>query len=185
MRLFEVSNNTEKESWAKDLVESKRWLAEELAKIDTHYSTVYILGSWYGNASILLFQEHKLTFDWLYNVDVDRRALEQGQELANELGMTNIIPIHANANDIVYKRPQLVINTSCNNMENAGWFENIPSGTLVALQSRNNDSGALNQHNSPRELLLEYPLTQVIYEDKKRLHDKQGSYARFMVIGYK
>ena len=185
MRLFEVSSNTELGSWSKDLVESKRWLAEELYKINNHYPTVYVLGSWYGNASILLFQENKLSFDWLYNVDVDRQALKQGQELANELGMTNIIPLLANANDIVYKRPNLVINTSCNNMENAGWFENIPHGTLVALQSRNNDPAALNQHNTPRELLLQYPLAEVIYEDKKRLHDKQGSYARFMVIGYK
>ena len=186
MKLFELaSDESELDSWAKDLVKSKGWLAQELANIDSHFHTVYILGSWYGNASILLFKEANITFDWLYNVDVDREPLEQGQELAKKLGLANIQAIQANANNIVYKHPTLVINTSVNNMENAGWFENIPQGTLVALQSRNNDPGALNQHNSPRELALQYPLAQVLYEDKLRLHDKQGSYARFMVIGRK
>lgn len=186
MKLYEVSKNTKLDnSWDKDLVKSKEWLADELARIDNKFGNVYVLGSWYGNLSIILFKERDIQFNTLYNVDVERTALEQGQALADELGMANIKSLHRNANYIEYNQPSLVINTSVNNMENAGWFDNIPQGTLVVLQSRNNDPQALNACNSAQELALQYPLSQVLFQDKIRLTNKLGSYARFMVIGVK
>jgi SAM-dependent methyltransferase len=184
MKLYELSK-AETDSWGKDLVKSKEWLADELAKIKTNFENVYILGSWYGNLSIVLFQERDIHYHTLYNVDVDKRALAQGQELADELGTSDIKSICADANYINYNRPSLVINTSINNIPNAGWFENIPLGTLVVLQSRNNDPGGVNACNSPAELSAQYPLTNVLYMDKLRLSNDKGSYARFMVIGVK
>jgi hypothetical protein len=186
MRIFEVSQNNLKDSFSKDLVKSKTWLATELAKIRTDFKNVYVLGSWYGNLSLILFQEHKIKFQHLYNVDVNEDALMQGEELAKSLGIAHDIDIvHKNANDVVYRTPSLIINTSVNNIENAGWFENIPEGTLVVLQSRNKDPGGVNHYNSAAELEATYPLSKVLYSDKLRLQEKQGSYARFMVIGIK
>ena len=186
MRIFEVSQNNLKDSFSKDLVKSKTWLAEELAKIRTDFKNVYILGSWYGNLSLILFQEHKIKFQHLYNVDVNEESLMQGEELAMNLGVAQDIDIvHKNANDVVYLAPSLIINTSVNNIENAGWFENIPLGTLVVMQSRNKDPGGVNRYNSAAELAANYPLSKVLYCDKLRLQEKQGSYARFMVIGIK
>jgi hypothetical protein len=145
-----------------------------------------VLGSWYGNLSLILFQEHKIKFQHLYNVDVNEDSLMQGEELAKSLGVAQDIDVvHKNANDVVYLSPSLIINTSVNNIENAGWFENIPEGTLVVLQSRNKDPGGVNHYNSAAELAANYPLSKVIYSDKLRLQGKQGSYARFMVIGIK
>jgi len=186
MRIFEVSQNNLKDSFSKDLVKSKTWLATELAKIRTDFKNVYILGSWYGNLSLILFQEHKIKFQHLYNVDVNEEVLDQGEELAKNLGIANnISTIHKNANDVKYRSPSLIINTSINNIENAGWFENIPLGTLVVMQSRNKDPGGVNRYNSDAELAATYPLSRVLYSDKLRLQEKQGSYARFMVIGIK
>lgn len=186
MRIFEVSQNNLTDSFSKDLVKSKTWLAEELAKIRTDFKNVYVLGSWYGNLSLILFQEHKIKFQHLYNVDVNEDSLMQGEELAKSLGVAQDIDIvHKNANNVVYLAPSLIINTSVNNIENAGWFENIPAGTLVVMQSRNKDPGAVNRYNSEGELSANYPLSDVLYMGKLRLHEKQGSYARFMVIGIK
>lgn len=184
MKIFEVSKQQLADSFAPDLVKSKTWLADELAKICTRFGTIYILGSWYGNMGVILFQEHDIVFERMYNVDVNKASLELGQDLVKDLGL-DIEAIQANANYINYANPSLVINTSVNNIENAGWFENIPQGTMVVLQSRNNDPQAVNACNSPAELSAQYPLSRVLYMDKLRLSNKQGSYARFMVIGVK
>ena len=186
MKLFEVSNSKLDDSFAPDLVKSKTWLADELAKIKDNFGNVYVLGSWYGNLSLLLFQERDIKFQTLYNVDTNRTALEQGQELAQELGLNHHIKlVHKNANYMHYNKPSLVINTSINNMENAGWFDNIDAGTLVVLQSRNKDPQRVNACNSPAELAAQYPLSQVIFMDKLRLSNELGIFARFMVIGVK
>jgi hypothetical protein len=184
MKIFEVSKEQVADSWAPDLVKSKTWLADELAKIRTQYDTIYVLGSWYGNMGVILFQERDIRFNRMYNVDVNRASLELGQELVKDLGL-DIQAIQANANYLNYNKPSLVINTSINNIENAGWFENIPQGTLVVLQSRNKDPQSINDCNSPAELAAQYPLANVLYMDKLRLTNEHGSYARFMVIGVK
>lgn len=184
MKIFEVSKQQVSDSFAKDLVKSKTWLADELAKIRTDFGTVYVLGSWYGNMGIVLFQERDIRFERMYNVDVNRANLEVGQRLVKDLGL-DIRAIQANANYLDYERASLIINTSVNNIENAGWFENIPLGTLVVLQSRNRDPQAVNDCNSAAELAAQYPLTQTLYMDKLRLTNEHGAYARFMVIGVK
>lgn len=184
MKIFEVSKHQLDDSFSKDLVKSKTWLADELAKIKTKFDTVYVLGSWYGNMGVILFQERNIKFNRMYNVDVNRASLELGQELVKDFGL-DIQAIQANANYLTYNKPSLVINTSVNNIENAGWFENIPQGTLVVLQSRNNDPQAVNACNSPGELAAQYPLANVLYMDKLRLTNQHGAYARFMVIGIK
>ena len=186
MRLYEISPNTLKDSFSNDLVKSKTWLVTELAKIHKNFKNIYVLGSWYGNLSILLFQQHKIKFQHLYNVDVNKTALLQGDELANDLGVgRNIEIVHQNANDVAYHNPSLIINTSVNNIENAGWFENIPLGTLVVMQSRNKDPGGVNRYESVDELADNYPLSKILYIDTLKLREKQGSYTRFMIIGIK
>lgn len=181
--LNETGNNTLQGSFSKDLVKSKEWLADELAKIKQDFENIYVLGSWYANICVL-FKERDINYHTLYNVDVDRHALEQGQELVKELGISNVKSLNFNANYLNYIRPSLIINTSVNNIENAGWFENIPQGTLVVLQSRNNDPDALNACNSPEELSEQYPLSNIMYMDKLNLNDGKA-YARYMVIGVK
>lgn len=178
--LAETSKNTVEGSFSKDLVKSKEWLGDELAKIKTKFGNVYVLGSWYANLSIILDKD--ITYHTLYNIDVNRTALEKGQALANDMGMVNVQSQHRNANDVTYNRPTLIINTSVNNIENAGWFDNIPQGTLVVLQSRNNDPQAVNQCNSVDELVEQYPLTKILFKDQLKLNDGKP-YQRYMVIG--
>ena len=41
-------------SFTRDLVASKVWLLDELARIAPQVGTIYVLGSWYGNLGVLL-----------------------------------------------------------------------------------------------------------------------------------
>ena len=54
MKLVEFSPPTLRGSFESGLILNKLWLIHELKKIKDQFSTIYVLGSWYGNMSILL-----------------------------------------------------------------------------------------------------------------------------------
>jgi hypothetical protein len=175
MRVDEFSPSTLSGSFTEDLIISKLWLINEIKKIHNEFNTIYILGSWYGNISILLISRY-IKFKKIINVDINHKVLGTGQALARRLGIAKQIePMLKDANTLDYrqvKSPSLVINTSCNDMENAGWFDNIPGGTLVALQTRG-------------DTLDEYKFSKILYTGQRHLTDPETDYTRLMKIGIK
>ena len=90
------------------------------------------------------------------------------------------------ANDLDYKQlgsDGVVINTSLTDMEGQAWFDRIPAGTLVALQSRDHDPG--NAAHSTQDIVDRFPLSEIIYDGELRLQDPETTYTRYMVIGIK
>jgi hypothetical protein len=83
------------------------------------------------------------------------------------------------------RQPGLVINTSAGNMQNAGWFANIPSGTMVAVQGRDPDPGAVYEFSSADELIDMFYFDKIIYKGGIPLQDPETKYTRFMVVGIK
>jgi hypothetical protein len=175
MRLSEFSPDNLAGSFTKDLIFSKMWLINQVGKISKTFNSIYILGSWYGNLSVLLMTDH-FKFDKIINVDIDRSSLLSGQKLAKKLGIDNKIePMVKDVNQLDYRQaqsPSLVINTSVNDIEDRGWFDRIPKGTLVALQTRDDS-------------LDRYKFTKTLYQSKKELEDPEQKYIRVMKIGVK
>jgi hypothetical protein len=68
-------------------------------------------------------------------------------------------------------------------MQGTDWFDNIPEGTLVVLQARDNDPG--EQFYSPKDIQQKFPLSQVLYSGSLDLEDPETQYTRFMTIGVK
>ncbi len=168
MKLHEFSPPTLAGSFTPDLVASKQWLIDKLMDISPQLGRIYILGSWYGNLSLLM-ADSSIRYKEIINVDTDSKAVRQGERLAR-----NHNSIHAvvqDANEIKYRNPSIVINTSCNDMPNHGWFDHIPGGILVAAQTRGKP--------------FDFDLSQVLYKGKRQLADPQGEYTRFMIIGLK
>jgi hypothetical protein len=178
MRLLEFSPDTLQGSFERGLIFNKLWLIHELAKIKDQFDTIYILGSWYGNMSLLLAKSG-IKFKHIVNVDQDRHAVMQGQKIANTMGLSNCIePMVANANRIDYRQlgaNGLVINTSCHDMQNQGWFDHIPPGTWVALQSRD------DVHDD----LSDYALSKVLYQGTRQAQDPETQYTSILQIGIK
>lgn len=175
MRISEFSPDTLQGSFTKDLIVSKNWLITEVSKIHNKFNVIYILGSWYGNLSLLLINKH-IKFKKIINVDIDKDSLLTGQKLAKKLNIADKIePMVQDANELDYSQivsPGLIINTSCNDIDNQGWFDNIPSGTLVALQTRD-------------DTLDEYHLSKTLFLGEKKLRDPETAYIRVMKIGLK
>lgn len=186
MKIDEVSPNTLAGSFSDDLVISKIWLIKKLSSLKPSYGTIYVLGSWFGNLALLMVQRD-LDFDRIINVDLDRSALSTSRDIIAKLGLEDrIIDVEVDANTLAYSElgeDGLVVNTSCNNMENQGWYQNIPIGTMVALQGRDNDPGAKIKHDGIDDLRSLYPLTEILFEGEISLEDDDGKYRRFMLIG--
>ena len=191
--IYESSGYTLAGSYTPDLVFSKLWLSRELKSILKQQGidsvpVAYILGSWYSNLSTIL-RRTGVPIDRI--VDVERRGewLRTGQQLQQDMNISGVQHMQADANRIDYRQlqqPGIVINTSTNDIADHGWFDHIPSGTIVVLQGRDSvPAGAEHTYNSPEDLLQMYPLEQVLYSGTWDLEDPETPYQRSMVIGVK
>jgi hypothetical protein len=172
---------------------SKVWLCEELEEVaapDVPF-TIWILGGWYATTNFLLRSRGKLPIKNVLSFDLDPEAT-QGAKILNEtsifLGGFNAIT--KDVNTLRYPShggsPDIVINTSCEHMEDRAWFDNIPDGTLVALQSNNMNHGDhTSDTTSLEEFVAAYPLSVYDMRGAKHFEYADWSFDRYMVIGEK
>jgi hypothetical protein len=180
----EASPNTLEGSFTPDLVESKTWLAEMLAKglKGKNAGTIYVLGSWYGNMGIFL-QQAGVQFDKLVLVEPDEEALMRSKDLLQQIGDEGkLILIHQKAEDVVYEKPGVVINTSCNETGPV-FLTKLPDNMLCLLQARNNNENTLFPTEDEEDFIDYFPLEKVYYTGKKQLEDPEINYVRYMKIG--
>ena len=184
--LEESSGSSLEGSFTPDLVFSKLWLIRELAKISSDVSTMYVLGSWYGNLALLLHRYPQVQVDRVINVENNPEFLTGSQNLLNPADVGNVEYMLKDANELDYRklgRDGVVVNTSLIDIKGTGWFENIPPGTLVVMQAR--DQVDNEQFASPEDIEQKFPLGQVLYSGSLDLEDPETEYTRFMVIGIK
>ena len=184
--LEESSGHSLEGSFTQDLVFSKFWLMRELAKIQPHISTMYVLGSWYGNLALFLNRYPMVQVDHVINVETNSKFLKGSQQILDQAGVSNVEYMQKDANDLDYQqldKDGAVVNTSLIDIKGTDWFNNIPSGTLVVLQAR--DRVDDEQFRSPEDIQQQFPLSQVLYSGSLELQDPETEYTRFMTIGIK
>ena len=184
--LDESSGSSLDGSFTRDLVFSKLWLMRELAQIQPHVSTMYVLGSWYGNLALFLNRYPRVRVDHIINVETDPERLNSGARILDQAGAHNVEHMLKDANQLDYRqldRNGAVVNTSLTEMPDTDWFKNIPPGTLVAMQAR--DQIDNKQFARPKDIAQKFPLDQVLYSGSLDLEDPETEYTRFMIIGRK
>lgn len=182
--VVEASPDTLEGSFTPDLVESKTWLCKMLAKglKGKNAGTIYALGSWYGNIGIFL-QQAGVQFDKLVLVEPDEESLARSKELLDPLNDDGkLILLHQKAEDVVFKKPGIIINTSCNETGPV-FLTKIPKGMLCAFQARNNVDDVLISTDDLQEFDELFPLEKTYYTGEKELTDPETDYTRFMKIG--
>ena len=173
-------------SFTRDLIASKVWLLQELASVQQHYTTMYILGSWYGNLALYMKLQPTIQVDCIINVETNLEMLDTSQNILDQIGADNVKYMYNDANNLDYRQlgdAGVVVNTSLTEMPKTEWFEHIPAGTLVAMQARDRDPGV--EYHSAGDIQRRYPLSQVLYHGSMRLKDPQTEYTRYMTIGVK
>jgi hypothetical protein len=184
--LDESSGSSLEGSFTRDLVFSKFWLMHELAQIQPHISTMYVLGSWYGNLALFLNRYPRVQVDHIINVETDTERLRTGARILDQAGAHNVEHMLKDANQLDYRqlgRDGAVVNTSLTEMTDTAWFKNIPPGTLVVMQAR--DQIDNKQFSNPEDIVKKFPLSQVLYSGGLELQDPETDYTRFMIIGQK
>ena len=168
-----------------DLIKSKYWLCQHLPR--RTYGRIYVLGSWYGNLGLIL-RGMKFKFKHIVNVDKNLKYC-QDNELVYKLADFDIpyTILNTDCNTLQYKSPDLVINTSTNDIQGHKWFNRIPDGCLVAIQCRNNQPDA-SQKDRPetfKQFANQFPFKKTIYRGKLTLQNTEDRYQRYTVIGIK
>jgi hypothetical protein len=179
MRFKDISESsplTFQGSITPDLLISKIWLADTLKSLGYEkFSTIYILGSWYGNMAYVLNKQN-IKFDKIINVDSNKKWLKFSHQLLTKLGI-NVKSILTDANNISYQdldRNSLIINASVQEIKRIDWFKKIPSGTIVAIEYRS-DGPEIKDLN----------FSETLYVGEKHLTDPETSYTRYLKIGLK
>lgn len=173
-------------SFTRDLTASKVWLLTELEQIQKNYSSIYMLGSWYGNLALYMTLEDRIQADKIILVEKNQEFLSASEKILNRVGADNVKYMLKDSNKLDYRQlgdSGCVINTSLTDMPGRAWFLNIPDGTLVALQARDNDPG--QQFHSTQDIVDRFPLRKVYYHGRMQLRDPETKYTRYMVIGHK
>lgn len=184
----EVNSNTLQGSGGPGLPEFRNWSLDILKKIKNNFDTIYILGSWYGNLSLMIADDSDIGYDRIFNVEMDKSVLKTGAEIAEKLGYHFIEPMHKDANRLDYRvldKNGLVINQSCTDIDGDQWFKNIPMGTMVLLTGRNNNPKAIKQFSSAGDLAQAFPLSKILYAGKKKFTDPETDYDGYLLIGIK
>lgn len=185
-QLEESSGHSLQGSFTRDLTTSKVWLMKELADIKLAISTVYILGSWFGNLALYMTLDPVIQVKKIINVETNQDMLDQSRRMLDYVGARNVEPMLKDANTLDYRQlgtNGAVINTSLTDIDGTDWFQNIPDGTLVVMQAR--DHVDENPFYSTGDILEKFPLDQVLYQGSLKLKDPETAYNRFMVIGRK
>lgn len=184
-------------------LESKKWLVEELNKIDIDLGTVYLCAGWYGTLATMIF-ESGINVGKIRSFDIDESCSNIAETFNKPWVMQDwkFKSVTQDINEINFQShtytvlksdkskleltdtPNTVINTSCEHIPNFDeWYAKIPEGTLVILQS--NDYFDVKEHvNCSTDLEAfsnQTPLTTELYSGVLRL----PKYKRFMRIGCK
>lgn len=172
-------------------ISSKLWMARNLEELCPQPSSrVFVLGGWYCVTNFILRSRDVLPIHEVYSFDADPEATK-GALILNEnwIYREEFKAVTQDVNTLDYLGwglpPDIVINTSTEHMEGRDWFDNIPQGTWVVLQSTNMpDDDHHHGVGSLEELKAKFPLDQV-FADTLHVDYETWSFDRFMVMGRK
>lgn len=185
------------DSFSSGQMQSKLWLVQKLedclnenSPIETTAGyRIWLLAGWYGLTNLLIRTRNKIPVQEVRSFDIDS-SCENIADALNNLWVWKGWEFKAHTADInqlqYEPRPDVIINSSVEHMTANDWWNNIPNGTVVCLQSSNMDhEDHVNKFNNSREMLEKYRLQECFYEGTKRFQYEDWGFYRSMIIGIK
>jgi hypothetical protein len=181
-------------------IKSKLWLIEHLPD---KLGMVFICAGWYGTLASFMFDKARHKFDKIRSFDIDSSCYKIADTM-NKPWVINGWQFKASTLDIsdmkyptehttyrsngtsqtLIENPDTIINTSCEHINNFDiWYNNIPDGKLVILQTNNflEVEGHINCSTNLEEFAKQTPMTQIFYQGELLLE----KCTRYMRIGIK
>ena len=180
----------------KNQIGSKMWLADSLLDaVGPELRSVVILGGWFGVLGAVLLHDPRFSIGKVLSIDIDPRCASIAEALnATHMRMARFAAQTADMLEVDYELERsdtaategadLVINTSCEHLGEFGrWYDRIPAGQLLVLQS-NDYYGCAEHVNCVPDLATfraTAPMREVLFAGQRSF----GRYIRFMLIGTK
>lgn len=191
--------NNPYESFYHGLVTSKIWLCDELEKIiDEGVLTspkLCILGGWHNLISFMLLVRRPYGYDSVMSYDKDSAATEVANMICDtwriqEPMVKNITADVSTMNFRNVEKNTIFINCSVDQFSNTQWYDTIPVGTIVCMQTTDivdeNPPWEINQRTKDlSEFKIKYPMSEILYEGTKPIIYPTLKYNRLMIIGKK
>jgi len=179
------------EAFSSGQVISKLWLVQELEPIARKHANpakIVLVGGWYGMLNLILRIRSNMNIESVRSVDIDPDACATADKINDTWVWQNwkFKSINADANSYDYTDANLIINTSVEHIDTQEWFNNVPSGCLIALQSndmKHNDH--CHNHESLDNFKNDFPLSEIFYSGTKHFEYPDWGLNRFMIIGRK
>jgi len=191
-----VQGDYPKDAFSKGQIASKKWLIEELQKLDNHdFENIAVLGCWIGVLVDSLVKT--LNTQRIYGIDIDPVAIALAEQL-NQQHVQNSWKFKGVVEDVnildtstmqiqiggelIEVQPDMVINTSCEHMGDS-WFETASSTQLIVMQTNNFKDWHehINCVENIQEMQEKYPLSETLYVGELIT----PKYSRYMQIGRK
>ena len=189
--------------FSKGQMQSKRWLVNELAKLDLNLGLTFICAGWYGSLATFLL-ESNIKIDKIRSFDIDPTCAEIADTF-NRSWVIDNWKFKASTLDIMEMKdypieyitrkfdgtevklceiPNTIINTSAEHIKDfTAWYDCIPKNTIVVIQ--NNNYRKIEEHvncvETKEDLSLQTPMSKCLFLGELQL----AKYTRFMKIGIK
>jgi len=188
-------------------LESKTWLVDVMRDIfmvrNIDYGTIFVLCGWYGILPAMLFYGGiPVSKIRSFDIDPDCHKIADSMNKTNTDNQWRFKAITQDIFDINFEKhswqcwsnknermsypiidsPDTIINTSCEHIS-PHWFNKIPKGKLVVLQSNDSftEKNHINAVTSKEEFESMYSMSEVYYSGITEFE----KYNRYMMIGVK
>jgi len=170
-------------------IASKRWLIDALAQVlPRPDGAVFVLGAWHGVLGAMLLADERLSIPEIVSVDIDPGCAPVAETLNHRHVATGRFRtltadmLGLDFSSASGKRPGLVINTSCEHLDDVpGWVASLPAGLPLVLQS--NDYFREPDHRSCVPSLDAFAAQACLSETWFSGARPTKNYTRFMLIG--
>ncbi len=180
--------NFNKDAFSNGQIESKLWLCQELEHLGWTSELTHVYGGWYGILSFLLLSRETFQVDRIESFDIDP-SCESIADMINENWVRQEWKFKAytlDCNQGVRGSPDLIINTSTEHFNSMEWFNRIPGGTAVILQSNDmpHEDHVIN-FQSLDQFIEHFNLSNLVYSGSRDFVYPDWKFTRYMIIGFK
>ena len=181
-------------AWNFNQITGKRWLVNTLAKhLDTDSRKILLLGGWYGVLASLMLEHPAYAKIRVSSLDIDPDCEAVANSLNRSLyEQSRFDAITSDMFGFNYQEwaggdPAVIVNTSCEHIEQFHhWFESVPTGHLLVLQS--NDYFSCDEHVNCVHTLSDFaaqtPLRETRFSGQLKLKKYTRFYAYWVQVNY-
>lgn len=169
-------------------IDSKVWLVDELSKLITEPSNVYIFGGWIGVLASILLQNDQGMIKKVRSIDMDPWCEQVADTVCKPYEMADWKFKAETADMSTYNYtwgidPDVVINTSTEHVVQSTydqWYDRIPKDSLIVIQGNNYFS--CNEHVRCSKNLQEFKIQNYVINPLFQGELNTDMYTRYMCI---